>query len=479
MAGLRIPAKKRRLRLSEKMADLTSHKDLSPERRRTGYRFTPDTVGAVLDFFPGLACTCDDGVITSINDTGLMLLGIEDRQSIIGIPFDNILAPEYRGMALIELISGDPNPSLAFLQNRQGKNISTKLQTTHARELGRDVMVVLAQDMTEQRDLSKNIYTSAIRFRKLVDGALDMICSVEDGEISFINAAGIQMLRGDSTTVYAGKPVGSLFHPDYRDLFFDPQMIEELCNEDMLFPAKLAPFDGSYIDVHVAFSREPGAEGRYILEVRDVTQHRNAVMALHKLNQDLEGQVRERTRELTEEIERRKQAEAQLIALATHDTLTGLPNRRLLLERMDQAMDQAMRDQKAIAILFIDLDGFKEVNDTFGHEAGDTVLQAVSGRLRSITRGVDTVARLGGDEFVIAYVGLEQTAEASTLAQRILDILNRSILLPDGNEARIGCSIGIAHYPDHGDTGEAILKAADNLMYKVKKSGKNNYMVLE
>ncbi len=165
-----------------------------------------------------------------------------------------------------------------------------------------------------------------------------------------------------------------------------------------------------------------------------------------------------------------KEAEAKIEALANFDTLTGLPSRHLFSDRLEKAMARAERAETEMAVLFIDLDGFKAVNDTMGHEAGDLVLKEVASRLRVCVRKPDTVTRLGGDEFIVI-IEHQNTANARKVGERIVNNLGRPIQVPEG-EANIGASIGVAFFPSNGKTENELLKAADKAMYKIKKSTK-------
>ncbi len=164
----------------------------------------------------------------------------------------------------------------------------------------------------------------------------------------------------------------------------------------------------------------------------------------------------------------------ELRHMATHDLLTGLPTRMLCQERLSFAIANAVRHKDKVAIMFIDLDGFKAVNDTFGHEAGDELLQKVANTLLGEVRGNDTVARFGGDEFVVLLSDLKDKSGAVIVARDILDSLSREFRLAQG-VAHIGASIGIALYPDHATEVDSLIKAADTAMYEVKNKGKNAY----
>ncbi|WP_252738910.1 transporter substrate-binding domain-containing protein [Colwellia sp. D2M02] len=180
-------------------------------------------------------------------------------------------------------------------------------------------------------------------------------------------------------------------------------------------------------------------------------------------------------RRLQVEIKRREQLEKIMKHMATHDELTGLANRVLLKDRLNSAIAFHQRQQLKIAVLFIDLDGFKSINDNYGHDVGDELLQEVASRLKGCVRESDTIVRFGGDEFVLLLTGLHSNNEAAYVAEKVLRLMQAEFTLST-DSAYIGCSIGIAVYPEDGVDDNELLKVADTLMYKVKAAGKNHYM---
>lgn len=161
---------------------------------------------------------------------------------------------------------------------------------------------------------------------------------------------------------------------------------------------------------------------------------------------------------------------------ALHDELTGLPNRRLLLDRLSSAIAHARRDANMMAVLYLDLDLFKEINDRFGHDVGDALLAEVGRRLEGAVRQVDTVARMGGDEFVLVLSGLKAREDMETLVRKVID----AVALPCsicGTEMRITASVGGSMYPMHGDTAEILMKRADMALYRSKRTGKNGFCI--
>lgn len=178
--------------------------------------------------------------------------------------------------------------------------------------------------------------------------------------------------------------------------------------------------------------------------------------------------------DLLTEMTQRKQK--HLFGLAHFDQLTGLPNRTLLLDRLRQAVSVSNRASRAISLLFIDLDGFKPVNDTYGHSTGDRLLKEVAERLLSCLRDGDTAARVGGDEFVV--ILLESDLDrAITVAHRILGTLRVPYEFGKKTISSISASIGIAEYPNHADELDSLLAAADSAMYAAKKAGKDQFSV--
>ena len=171
----------------------------------------------------------------------------------------------------------------------------------------------------------------------------------------------------------------------------------------------------------------------------------------------------------------RKQAEENLLYVATHDTLTGLPNRYMLNQRFAHALNNAQRYRKSMALLFLDLDRFKFINDTLGHPFGDRVLTEVAGRLRLCLREIDTIARFGGDEFVALIEDFAAPGDIVSVAQKILHALRWPFLL-DGETCHVTASIGIGLYPDDGADFASLLKSADIAAYRAKEQGKNNYL---
>jgi diguanylate cyclase (GGDEF)-like protein len=173
--------------------------------------------------------------------------------------------------------------------------------------------------------------------------------------------------------------------------------------------------------------------------------------------------------------QRLRESESELSFLARHDALTGLPNRMMWSERLSEALVDAHRHGRQLAILMLDLDGFKNVNDTLGHGVGDDLLCHLSQRLSQRLRGGDTLSRLGGDEFVWLMRGLSRSEDAARLAQELVTLLSEPWIHHQGHEVHIGTSIGIALCPEHGQDEQTLMKAADAALYRAKADGRGAF----
>ena len=246
---------------------------------------------------------------------------------------------------------------------------------------------------------------------------------------------------------------------------------EELMAEVKNIPAQLFVDPSRMIEVAKVAAREDvarGAEVEVYCKDRSKKWVRVNQRAVRGPNNDIlhyEGTV--------EDITERKAAEERVQFLAYYDALTELPHRALLQDRLSNALADARRRKEKVALLFLDLDRFKIVNDSFGHSFGDIVLKEVAKRLKQCTRAQDTVARVGGDEFLIMLNSVEDVAEAAVAAERVMQAMSAEILI-HGQSLRMSCSVGISIFPDHGTDGETLIKNADAAMYFAKEDGRND-----
>lgn len=176
---------------------------------------------------------------------------------------------------------------------------------------------------------------------------------------------------------------------------------------------------------------------------------------------------------LYRELEDRNRA---LESLALHDALTGLANRRLLMDRLSLAIAHARRNKRTMGVMYLDLDGFKQINDTLGHDAGDAILSAVAVRLVATVRQEDTVARLGGDEFVIVLPELSHGDDVTELVSKVVEAVSQPYGI-QGRSVSMTVSVGVSVYPMHGEDPQTLMKSADLALYEAKRSGKNDYRI--
>ena len=238
----------------------------------------------------------------------------------------------------------------------------------------------------------------------------------------------------------------------------------------------LAFLMGMYLVIITRVARVQHAAGQSLVRLRDenvdlVERLSTEKSAVEAANHELDQRVRERTAELLEEVEVRKAAEHRLEHLAHHDPLTGLPNRLAFGHQLDRAIAQAARRQRRLALLFIDLDRFKEVNDSAGHNVGDRLLQAVAERLAYNLRLSDSLSRLGGDEFVCLLEDVVDGREAMRVADKMLALLAGTFDVA-GHEVHLSGSIGICVFPEDGTDRETLVRNADTAMFRAKAEGR-------
>lgn len=439
------------------------------------HEMSPFAVSDMLDALSDMVCVCIDGVIRHVNTPGIAILGASSQDELLGITFQSLICDDLAATIddILAVVADETDTTPMRVKGLNGKIASLAVAVKSLPEQGNHAYVVTGHNLTRQVELTEAVHQSEARFRKLVNSALDLICVIDDGIISYVNQAGMRLLKAADEDEVVGKPLSAFLHPDYQEILDGD--IAELADENMLIPLRLRDLSQNNIDGELGLTvLENGTKTRCMIEIRDITAHIRAVTALRHSIETLEQRVDERTRELQDEVTERRRAEKMLRHVATHDGLTDLPNRSLMMDRLDTAIQRAHRYGKKCAVMFIDLDGFKPINDDLGHDMGDLLLREVANRLERSIRETDTAARFGGDEFVLILTDINKTEDATPVAKKVLETLGKPVDL-DGNDASIGASIGIAMYPDHGLSAEDLLKQADIAMYTVKESGKNAY----
>jgi len=310
--------------------------------------------------------------------------------------------------------------------------------------------------------ISARLEQSERLHRYLVDHSPDIIYTVnEDGQFTYLNPTVAAML-GYPNEELIGRHYSSILHEDDRErarYAFCERRTGERASRNVELRLKRRP-SGAAAD----------AEGEEHLTI--------ALSATGVYVEPNPGEGR-RLRFLgsygvARDITERKRAEERISFQAYHDLLTQLPNRALFKDRLSVALTQAQRSGRLVAVLFIDLDRFKLINDSLGHAEGDELLKGVANRLQGCVRRSDTLARLGGDEFTILLPDLSDPEDAALISQKVIDELRRPLTV-GGQEVRATASIGIALYPNDGSEAESLVKHADIAMYHVKTAGKNAY----
>ncbi len=272
---------------------------------------------------------------------------------------------------------------------------------------------------------------------------LDAVCVVNrEGEFVFVSAA-FEDLFGYAPSEVIGKPMDIMLYPE------DVEKTHETV-EHMLQGELKPRFENRWV-------HKSGRVVHVLWSARWSEEHQLRIAVAHDITE-------------------RKQMEARLERMARHDPLTDLPNRSLFLDRLQTGLTRARRENTLLSLLFIDIDGFKEVNDRYSHTMGDKLLRMIASRLTSSVRESDSVARQGGDEFLVLLNSINVAEDSYKVAEKIRSEIEAPYFL-DGFEFHVTASIGIAHYPEHANEVLALIQHADHAMYQSKHAGGNQISV--
>lgn len=344
-----------------------------------------------------------------------------------------------------------------LLEDGTSKWIYEKCETTYDNNGKPIESNGILQDVTEKEILNKELISSHDMLEKLsknVPGAIYQYRLYPDGKTSF---------------PYISDGISELYEVQPKDLMADANAAFGIFNPDDLnsIMSSVQESAKTMNDWNIQYRVNLPKKGLRWIE---------GFSKPEKLEDDSilwHGYIHDITDRKNTEYELEEQKDT-LYYQAHHDALTGLPNRTLFQDRLEQAIEKAKRNKSKIALLFIDLDHFKEINDSLGHDIGDEILKTVTARLKTAKRDEDTLARLGGDEFTIVLEDLHQTQDASSVSNKILESLSQPININD-NVLYVSSSIGVSIYPDDGESAQNLLKYADSAMYKAKGEGRNNF----
>ena len=338
-------------------------------------------------------------------------------------------------------------------------------------------------DISEQKQAENALQEAEGKYRCVVEQSMVGVYLIQDGRFKYVNPKLADIFGYTQEEVIAAPSMLDFCPAEDHHLILE-NFRKRLSGEvqSVQYPFRVRRKDGKMIDVeaHGAITHLNGKPTIIGMGI-EITDRKAAEAELRRHRDNLQELVAEQTLGLRtakdaaeKAMQEAKQAEERVRHLAHSDALTGLPNRVLLLDRLSQAMANANRHGRRLALLFIDLDRFKNINDSLGHFVGDKLLQEVAERLIRCVRHMDTVSRQGGDEFIILLSEIENADVVADIAEKLLAVVAAPYVI-DGHGLSVTHSIGISIYPDDGENLETIIKKADTAMYKAKERGRNNY----
>ena len=437
---------------------------------------TRDWAQRLIGALPDLICLCRAGRIEFVNAAGGRLLGGRSPKSVIGRQFTDFVHADHRKTARALLrgraLRKDP-VQLQVLGTRR-RIIDAEVRVVAAAADASDSMLIVqARDITERKRAVEELRDSHGKMEKRVaERTRELTREIAE------RGRAEKDLRLAAKVIEAASEAVVITDAKFQIISVNPSFTEMTGYRASEVKGKLASFYGAVkrdrgllTDMRKAIK----STGRWEVEFWDRQKNDEEYAARLSLSSITEaGGRKQQYVALINNITKRKQDEENIRRQANYDSLTGLPNRELFLDRLAQSLFNMSRAGQKLALMFLDLDGFKLVNDTLGHNVGDLLLRETSRRLRGCIRDTDTVARLGGDEFTVIMPGVIDPQKVLVVAQRVLDSLSEAFVL-EGHETFVSCSIGITIYPDDAADSHELLKNADSAMYRAKDQGKANY----
>lgn len=444
--------------------DITEHKQLESQREAAieALRESEERIRSITNSaHEAIIMMNNHGNISYWNPAAERILGYTQEEAI-GKNLHQLIVPE---KFLAAHIAAFPK----FQQTGQGNAIGKTLELAARRKDGIEIDVALSlsatkieetwhaigilQDITERKKAEEALRKSEENYHFIADHTADHIWTMDMSMRFTYSSPSVIKTLGYTAEEFMARRIDEFFTPE--SLVDAQKLLEEELerendsnadpNRSRTLPSQLRHKNGHWVWLESSLTF-----------IRDASMKPVGVLGV--------------TRDITE----RKNSEEQIKHLATHDLLTDLPSLRLARDRMSAAMNMARRYKKIVALMFVDLDGFKGVNDTLGHDAGDYVLKQVAQRLLSCVRETDTVARIGGDEFLIIATEINAPENAAQIAKKVIKIVARPFMF-NGQKASIGASIGISLFPAHGENMDQLIKESDKAMYRIKNSTKNGF----
>jgi len=436
----------RALRMSGTLAEIDARKRAEQAVRDAEARYR-----SLIELAPDGVTVFSSGIIEYVNPAALRLIKAASPRELLGRKIEDIVHPDHRARFAERMRYLGAGPGAVAFEERllrclDGSDVVVEAASVSYLERGRLVVQSVLRDVSEQRKARAALAEREQRFRDVLEASGEYVWETDTAWRYTFLSERVEAVLGYRRHEMIGRAPRE-FMP-----------LGEAQAMDEWFAQRAAHAEGFRDQVHRSLTRS----GRVIWQ---------SVTGVPVF--DAAGRLTG-YRGTGADITSRKQAEDRIQYLATRDALTGLPNRVLLADRAGQAILAAARSRGSLALLFLDLDRFKLVNDSLGHAAGDALLRAVAERLGATLRRDDTLARLGGDEFVLLWNGVKDSQDAAALAQRTLGILSRPFTI-EGQTLSVTASIGIGVYPGDGrDFGE-LLKNADAAANHAKETGRNNF----
>ena len=421
--------------------DLTDRKETQLALRESEARYRH-----LVEVSPEMIAVYSEERFLFINEAGAKLLGASHPNEVTGIPVWRFLHPDFhavtRARTSLSRQEGEKLPPIEEQFIRlDGTPVEVEVQSTSIVYQGQPALLVLARDITERKQNEDQLRLLAKVFESSTEA---IIIADAQRKIITVNAA-FTLQTGYTLTEVAGTELILSSEVQSSPEFF--QTIWKTTD------------DADHWQGEVWDHRKDGSLYPKWINI-DVLRN-NHEQITHYVT-------------TFSDISERKEAEERIRFLAQHDILTGLPNRALFTSELTQAIANAKRQHHQLALFFIDLDHFKNINDSLGHHFGDLLLQEIAERLKSRLKDMDAICRQGGDEFILMLQDITSPDDVAHIAERLIEVLSTPVLL-DSHEIAISASIGIALYPEDGDNGETLVKNADAAMYHAKQSGRDQY----